>query len=84
MMGFSLGMRKFYLGIYIGKKDGLGLYNLVVYWKWKYWNKGGKEFWYIFMSLFSLLEILKLYECCWGIEMMFKDYKSGGYNLEDI
>ena len=46
-------------------------------------NKGGKEPWYILTSLSSLSEALKLYECRWGIEMMFKDYKTGGYNLED-
>jgi len=82
-MGFSPGMRKFYSGIRIGKKDKLGPYNLAVYWKRKYRNRGGKEAWYILTSLPSLEEALKLYECRWGIEVMFKDYKSGGYNLED-
>lgn len=82
-MGFGPGMRKFYTGICIGKEDQLGPFNLAVYWKRKYRGKGGKEPWYILTSLPTLQQALKLYECRWSIECLFKDCKSGGYNMEN-
>lgn len=81
-MGFGPGMRRFFIDIFLGKEDQLGPFNLAVYWKRKYRGKGGKEPWYILTSLPNLKLALKLYECRWGIEMMFKDCKSGGYNME--
>jgi hypothetical protein len=44
---------------------------------------GDREFhWYILTSLENEIEVIKIYEQRMGIEMMFKDYKTGGYNLE--
>ena len=45
-------------------------------------NKSSEEPWYILTSLENEIEVIKIYEQRMGIEMMFKDYKTGGYNLE--
>ena len=40
------------------------------------------EPWYLLTNLDNLDEILKIYPSRMGIEAMFKDCKTGGYNLE--
>ena len=82
-LGFKPGMSNFYQNILGNKGDGLGPFNLVVYWKRKYRKPGPKEPWYILTNLPNLKLTLDVYCCRWGIEQMFKDYKTGGYNLED-
>ena len=77
------GRRQFYRGIRANKGDSLGPFNLAIYWKRKYRNKGPKEPWYILTNLPNLKQAIELYRCRWGIEQLFKDCKSGGYNLED-
>jgi hypothetical protein len=82
-LGFKPGMSKFYKGILGNKGDGLGPFNLAVYWKRKYRQAGPKEPWYILTNLPELKLTLEIYSCRWGIEQMFKDCKTGGYHLED-
>ena len=81
--GFKPGMSQFYVGIRGNKGDGLGPFNLAVYWKRKYRKKGPKDPWYILTNLPTLKQTLKIYRCRWGIEQFFKDCKTGGYHLED-
>ena len=80
-MGFGPGMKQFLVDIRVGKRDHIGPFNMAVYWKRQYRGKGGKEAWYILTSLSNLDATLKFYRARWGIESMFKDCKSGGYNL---
>ncbi|NEO02286.1 MAG: IS4 family transposase [Moorea sp. SIO3I7] len=82
-LGFKPGMSKFYQGVRCNKGDGLGPFNVAIYWKRKYRNKGAKEPWYILTNLPTLEEALSVYRCRWGIEQLFKDCKTGGYHLED-
>ena len=82
-LGFKPGISKFYEKILCSKGDGIGPFNLAVYWKRKYNNKGAKEPWYILTNLPTLEQALAVYRCRWGIEQLFKDCKTGGYNLED-
>jgi hypothetical protein len=82
-LGFKPGISKFYEKILCNKGDGIGPFNLAVYWKRKYNNKGAKEPWYILTNLPTLEQALAVYRCRWGIEQLFKDCKTGGYNLED-
>jgi hypothetical protein len=82
-LGFKPGMSKFYQNILGNKGDGLGPFNLAVYWKRKYRKPGPKDPWYILTNLPNLKLTLDVYCCRWGIEQMFKDYKTGGYHLED-
>jgi hypothetical protein len=69
--GFKPGMSKFYEKVKCGKGDELGLFNIAVYWKRKYRNKGPKEPWYILTNLPTLQQTLCLYRCRWGIEQFF-------------
>jgi Transposase DDE domain len=82
-LGIKPGMSRFYQGILCSKGDGIGPFNLAVYWKRKYNNSGAKEPWYILTNLPTLKQALAVYRCRWGIEQLFKDCKTGGYNLED-
>lgn len=77
------GKRLFLTGIGITKKKGFGKFNLAGYYKRKYKGKQEKEPWYILTNLTNLSEVLKVYRTRMGIEAMFKDCKTGGYNLED-
>lgn len=53
-------------------------------WKRKYRCKGATEPWYILTNLDNLNLTLSFYKARWGIESMFKDCKTGGYNLERV
>ena len=66
----------------ITKIKKVGTYNLLVYKKQKYRQKSVAEKWYILTNLSSGEKIKKVYSQRMGIEAMFKDYKTGGYNLE--
>jgi hypothetical protein len=82
-LGFQPGMSQFYQGILGNKGEGLGPFNLAVYWKRKYRHQGPKEPWYILTNLPNLKLTLAVYRCRWAIEQLFKDCKTGGYHLED-
>jgi hypothetical protein len=82
-LGIQPGMRQFYRGIKANKGDGLGPFNLAIYWKRRYRNKGSKDPWYILTNLPDWKQAIDLYRCRWGIEQFFKDCKTGGYNLEN-
>ena len=81
-LGLFPGMKLFFVGIEITKEKGFGKFNLAAYWKRKYRGKEEKEPWYILTNLDSLEDVLKVYRTRAGIEAMFKDCKTGGYNLE--
>jgi hypothetical protein len=76
-------MSQFFIDISCTKAHRLGNFNLAAYWKRKYRGRGPKEPWYILTSLKSLKLTLSFYAARWGIETMFKDCKTGGYNLEE-
>ncbi|RCJ39571.1 transposase [Nostoc minutum NIES-26] len=76
------GIRQFYPNVKFTQKRGFGRFNLGVYWKRKYRGKQEKETWYLLTNLPDLNTALKIYGQRFGIEAMFKDCKTGGYNLE--
>jgi hypothetical protein len=76
------GQRKFLREINITQKKGFGRFNLAVYWRRKYRTKQEKSPWYLLTNLTDLATAVKAYKQRWGIEAMFKDCKTGGYNLE--
>jgi hypothetical protein len=80
-LGFKPGMSKFYQGIRCNQGDGIGPFNLAIYWRRKYNNAGAKEPWYILTNLPTLKQALAVYRCRWRIEEMFRDFKGGGYHL---
>jgi hypothetical protein len=64
------------------QKQGFSRFNLAAYWKKKYLGKQEDEAWYLLTNLPSLKSALGVYRQRYGIEAMFKDCKTGGYNLE--
>ena len=81
-LGVAPGTKIFLQNINITKKKGFGDFNLAAYWKRKYNQKTEKEPWFLLTNLDDLSEIIKIYRYRMGIEAMFKDCKTGGYNLE--
>ncbi|MDJ0651107.1 MAG: transposase [Xenococcaceae cyanobacterium MO_188.B19] len=57
-------------------------FNVVVYWRRKYNNKQLPNPWYLLTNLENKEEVIKIFASRGGIEAMFRDCKSGGYNLE--
>ena len=81
-IGIAPGSKVFLSNINITKNKGFGYFNLAAYWKRKYNNKTEKEPWYLLTNLDNLEEVIQIYRQRMGIEAMFKDCKTGGYNLE--
>lgn len=80
--GFKPGDLEFFRNVRFNKEEGYGPFNLAVRCKRQYRGKSCKDGWYILTTLNDCKRALSLYRKRWGIEMMFRDYKSGGYNLE--
>jgi hypothetical protein len=80
--GFQSGQSHFFTNVTIQKAEPVCGFNLGVYWQRRYRRKGGKEPWYLLTTLSNSKLVKDLYQARWGIEMMFRDCKSGGYNLE--
>ena len=76
------GIRQFYTDIKLTQKPGFGRFNLAVYWKRRYRGKQEDKAWYLLTNLPNLRTAIRVYSQRFGIEAMFKDCKTGGYNLE--
>ena len=81
-LGLEPGMKRFYSQINYTKHKGFGYFNLGAYWKRKYGGVKEKQGWYLLTNLSSIEQVIELYKLRAGIEAMFRDCKSGGYNLE--
>lgn len=83
---YDLGLlpgTSFYLtGVKVTKQKGFGKFDVAAYWRRKYRNNGEDEGWYLLTNLGSLKRAIAAFKCRSGIEAMFKDCKTGGYNLE--
>lgn len=77
------GTNLFFQSIEVTKKKGFGRFNLAGYWKREDRGKVLDEGWFILTNLSSLSETLTVYRARMGIEALFKDCQTGGYNLED-
>ncbi len=76
------GVRLFYPNVNLTQKRGFGRLNLAVYWKRKYRGKQEDQAWYLLTNLPDVDSAIKIYTQRFGIEAMFRDCKTGGYNLE--
>jgi hypothetical protein len=81
-LGLTHGTSLFLNEVNITKKKGFGGFNLACKWKKTYSGFKTKEPWFILTNLESLEEAIRAYQKRFGIEEMFRDLKSGGYNLE--
>lgn len=71
--------KAFYLpSLNLTQQKGFGQVNLVGYWSKQ---SGEDEGWYLITNLRSIEAVIKAYRTRMGIEAMFKDCKTGGYNL---
>ena len=77
------GIKEYVTSVTLVKERGFEKGNIIVYWRRQYRGKGEKEAWYLLTNLPSLEEGIEAYQKRMGIEEMFKDFKKGGYNLED-
>ncbi|MGH2413283.1 MAG: IS4 family transposase, partial [Microcystaceae cyanobacterium] len=80
--GLAPGMTLFLTGIKVTKAHGFGGANIAAYWRRKYRGKVENEPWYLLTNFPNLENALIAYRKRVGIEAMFKDCKTGGYNLE--
>ena len=78
----SPGMKQFLTNITLTQKKGFGRFNLAIYWKRQYRGKQEQCPWYLLTNLPDCETAVKIYGKRFGIEAMFKDCKTGGYNLE--
>jgi hypothetical protein len=73
----------FYLkGVKVTKQKGFGQFDIAGYWRRKYRASGEDEGWYLLTNIGTLKKAVSAFKCRSGIEAMFKDCKTGGYNLE--
>ncbi|WP_241994470.1 transposase [Chroococcidiopsis cubana] len=76
------GVRIFYSNVNLTQKQGFGRFNLAVYWKRQYRGKQEEQARYLLTNLPDLKTAIHIYSQRFGIEAMFRDCKTGGYNLE--
>ncbi|MFW9259051.1 IS4 family transposase [Nostoc sp. CALU 546] len=81
--GLSPGVSFFYQGIKYTKTTGFISFNLAAKWKRKRFGVAPEEGWFILNNLDDLDSTIIAYKQRFDIEEMFRDFKSGGYNLED-
>lgn len=81
--GLSPGVSFFYQGIKYTITTGFISFNLVGKWKRKRFGVAPEEGWFILTNLNDLDSAIKAYKQRFDIEEMFRDFKSGGYNLEE-
>jgi hypothetical protein len=81
-MGLTPGTRLFLNDCQVTQQKGFGTFNIACKWKRNYKGFKAKEPWYILTNFGNLDTAILAYQKRFGIEEMFRDYKSGGYNLE--
>lgn len=81
-LGLMPGISLFLPDIQITKQQGFGRFNLVGYYPRKYRGKVQPSGWYLLTNLSSSDAAIQAFKRRSGIEAMFKDCKTGGYNLE--
>ena len=79
--GFKPGVSHFYRSVQCSKGEGIGPFNIAVYWKRKYRKKEPKAPWYILTNLPTLKQTLAIYRCRWGIEIRQPQYPHSRLSL---
>jgi hypothetical protein len=70
-------------GVKVTKTQGFFSFNVACKWKRKILGVAPEEGWFILTNLETLELAIAAYKRRFDIEEMFRDFKSGGYNLED-
>jgi hypothetical protein len=79
-LGLLPGTSFFLTGVKVTKQQGFGKFNVAGYWRGKYRGKVENEGWYLLTNLDTSQQAIAAFKCRSGIEAMFKDCKTGGYN----
>ncbi len=82
-LGLTPGSSRFYHNLKVTKTKQIKGFNVAAKWKKKFKGCAPKEGWFILTNLGDLPTAIKAYKKRFNIEEMFRDFKSGGYNLED-
>jgi len=81
-LGLLPGTSFYLLDVKFTKQKGFGTFDIAAYWIRKYRGKQEDEGWYLLTNVGIFKKSIDIFKCRSGIETMFKDCKSGGYNLE--
>ena len=81
-LGLTPGVSFFLKGIKVTKTGGFLGFNVAGKWKRKINGIVPKEAWFILTNFDSLESAITAYKRRFDIEEMFRDFKTGGYNLE--
>ena len=81
-LGLKPGMSMFFAGVNVTKQLGFSQFNVACKWKRKYRSHQTDEGWFLLTNLPTVGAATTAYQQRSGIECMFRDCKSGGYNLE--
>ncbi|BAZ41582.1 transposase [Calothrix sp. NIES-4101] len=81
-LGLSPGISFFLKGVKVTKFPGFTSFNIACKWKRKILGLAPEEGWFILTNLDSLESAISYSKKRFHIEEMFRDFKSGGYNLE--
>ncbi len=82
-LGLIPGVGFYLTGVKVTKQLGFGSFDVAAYWRKKYRERSASQGWYLLTNVGSLKLALASFKCRSGIEAMFKDCKTGGYNLEN-
>ncbi|MBV8885899.1 MAG: IS4 family transposase [Chroococcidiopsidaceae cyanobacterium CP_BM_RX_35] len=82
-LGLAPGISWFYHNIKVTKTKQIEGFNVAGKWQKKFSGSAPHEGWFILTNLRDLPTAIKAYRKRFDIEEMFRDFKSGGYNLED-
>ena len=82
-LGLTPGTCFFIQGVKVTKTKGFISFNVAGKWKRKLLGVSPQEGWFILTNLSKLEDAVAAYKRRFDIEEMFRDFKKGGYNLED-
>lgn len=82
-LGLAPGVSFFIQGVKVTKTRGFMSFNVACKWKRKINGVAPKEGWFILTNFDALELAISAYKQRFDIEEMFRDFKKGGYNLED-
>jgi hypothetical protein len=82
-LGLIPGVGFYLTGVKVTKQLGFGSFDVAAYWRKKYRERSASQGWYLLTNVGSLKLAIASFKCRSGIEAMFKDCKTGGYNLEN-
>lgn len=82
-LGLAPGVSFFLQGVKVTKTQGFMSFNIAGKWQRKIKGVTPKEGWFILTNLATIESAISAYKKRFDIEEMFRDFKKGGYNLED-